>query len=178
MGKIAVLAASAGLSVLMTGCTSSDMASYDTPGSPKSRLFETGEVNRINPDEDYVYNDHYRRYEYRNLHSERYYSGVGGTGYMEDRAGTRAPQGFMYDDRDRLVPIDRFLTESDRRLNHRIRDAIESRRLIDKDNISLTTVNGDVTVHGWVPNDRVRQKIENRIRDIAGPQNVTFDLAS
>jgi hypothetical protein len=163
-----------GITLLLTGCSSSEMASYDTPGSPKSRYFQTGEVNRINPDSDsrYVRDSHHR------LYTESYL-GRDQRMFVEDSRGNSAPMGFMYDDHDRLVPVDRYLTESDRQLNHRIRDSFRSRNFSnERNNISLTTINGDVVVRGWVRDTTARHRIENQIRDIVGSDNVRFEVAS
>jgi osmotically-inducible protein OsmY len=163
-----------GLTFLMTGCGSTEMASYDTPGSPKSRFIETGEANRINPD----YETYYVRGSDGRLYLEERYTGYEGRLYKEDRNGNVAPHGFVYNESDRLVPMDRFLTETDRIINHRIRDSINSRSNLtgESSNISLTTINGDVIVRGWAPNHRTLSDLEDRVRDVAGPTNVRFEM--
>jgi hypothetical protein len=181
--KSAGLMMAGGLTLWLTGCGStgsSDMASYDTPGSPKSKYIETGEVNRINPEEDrytteFVTDGHGRLYREYYDHGVTYHNRQV---FREDRHGNIAPRGFMYDDHDRLVPVDRYLTESDRRINHKIRDTIEHRGYGADDRISLTTINGDVVVRGWVKDSSTRKEMENRIRDITGTDSVRFELAS
>lgn len=70
-------------------------------------------------------------------------------------------------------PQDRFSTESDRRLNVKIRDKITGWFTNDYKNISLNTSNGRVTLEGSVDSDKAKNKLADEVRKIEGVTSVT-----
>jgi hypothetical protein len=179
--KMFAMAAAAGLGIL-TGCGSSnyahwepDVDPYDTPGSPKTvqltrdvSYFEAPYTTRYQA-RRYIYDPDGRRYEVFDVERTSSY-----------RSGGLAspPTGFVYSSNGDLIPVDRYMTEMDRRINREIRHAMREDATLSPlmDDISLTTINGDVTILGEVSNARLYSELARRAEAVVGQGNVHMRL--
>jgi hypothetical protein len=179
--KMLAIAAAASLGIL-TGCGSSNYAHwepdadpYDTPGSPKTvqltrsiSHFEAPYTTRYEA-RRYIYDPDGRRYEVLDIERTSSY-----------RAGrlVSPPTGFVYSSNGNLIPVDRYMTEMDRRINREIRHAMREDPTLSPlmDDISLTTINADVTILGEVSSPRHYSELARRAEAVVGQGNVHMRL--
>lgn len=115
------------------------------------------------------------------LNSEPYFAGEKRKTSSTDHLNNKAPEGFVYDERDRLIPLDQFENEDDRKMILQIRKAVEELDTFKDRNvfsISLKVARGQIHVLGWLPGGKFQESIQNRIQETAKGYTITFELAS
>ena len=73
---------------------------------------------------------------------------------------------------------DQAATEADRSLNQRIRQALNADTALatSVQKVQLETNNGEVTLHGSVPTEKIKEEVSATVRQVAGVKKVENQL--